>query len=156
MAWKEVSEKRYDEMLGVLPPALWLGKGFLVGEPHDHRRCRVSRKVMPTYAAFAYAFGRYYEGDPMTFAEFQTFDVNDLPVPNGSSKNTGRRNLRVRLPGANLSIGAAGRNAGGVDRPLRSPLRACDPRGVRGVQSQMAELLFFHEFKRCGFACCDQ
>jgi hypothetical protein len=99
MAWKEVSEKRYDEMLGVLPPALWLGKGFLVGEPHDHRRCRVSRKVMPTYAAVAYAFGRYYEGDPMTFAEFQTFDVNDLPVPNGSSKNTGRRNLRVRLPG---------------------------------------------------------
>jgi hypothetical protein len=35
MPWKEVSEARYDEMLGILPPAMWVGKGFLVGEPHD-------------------------------------------------------------------------------------------------------------------------
>jgi hypothetical protein len=29
-AFKEVDEARYDEMLGVLPPALWTAKGFLV------------------------------------------------------------------------------------------------------------------------------
>ena len=31
ISFKEVDEFRYDEMLGVLPPALWIGKGFLVG-----------------------------------------------------------------------------------------------------------------------------
>jgi len=39
---KECTEERYNEMLGVLPPALWLAKGFLVGEPHDHRRCKIT------------------------------------------------------------------------------------------------------------------
>jgi hypothetical protein len=32
MAIKECSVERYDHMLGILPPALWLGKGFLVGD----------------------------------------------------------------------------------------------------------------------------
>ena len=81
MMIRECSEERYDEMLGILPPALWLGKGFLVGEPADHRRCKITKKVMPTYAAFFNAFGRYYEGDPMTVAEFRAFDINDLPAP---------------------------------------------------------------------------
>ena len=63
--WKEVSEARYDEALGVLSPAIWLGKGFLMGEPHDHRPCTVTNKIGPTYAAFIQALGRYYEGDPM-------------------------------------------------------------------------------------------
>jgi hypothetical protein len=49
---EECSEARYDEMLGILPPALWLGKGFLVGEPHDQRRCKITSQVMPTCAAF--------------------------------------------------------------------------------------------------------
>ena len=44
MAIKEVDEERYDGMLGMLPPALWLGKGFLVGEQQaqlgrPHRHC---------------------------------------------------------------------------------------------------------------------
>jgi hypothetical protein len=76
---RECTEEHYDEMLSVLPPALWLGKGFLVGEPHDHRRCKITKKVMPTYAAFFNAFGKYYEGDPMTMAEFRAFKAEDLP-----------------------------------------------------------------------------
>jgi hypothetical protein len=79
MAIKECNEARYDGILGIVPPPLWLGKGFLVGEPHDHRRCKVTLKMMPTYAAFFYAFGKYYEGDPMTMAEFRAFKVEDLP-----------------------------------------------------------------------------
>jgi hypothetical protein len=31
--WKECREERFNEMVGVLPPAFWLDKGFLVGEP---------------------------------------------------------------------------------------------------------------------------
>jgi hypothetical protein len=36
---------------------------------------------MPTYAAFFFAFGRYFESDPMTTAEFRAFKDDDLPVP---------------------------------------------------------------------------
>ena len=43
--FKEVGEARYDEMLGVLPPALWIDKGFLVGEPFDHRRCKATGRL---------------------------------------------------------------------------------------------------------------
>ena len=81
MAIKECSEKRYDEALGVLPPTVWVGKGFLLGEPHDHRKCKITGKTAPTYAAFFNAFGKYFEGDPMSIAEFIAFDVNDLPTP---------------------------------------------------------------------------
>jgi hypothetical protein len=81
MAIKECTEERYDHMLGILPPALWLGKGFLVGEPSTHRKCKVTGMVRPTYAAFFTSFGRYFEGDDMTVDEFKCFDVNDLPLP---------------------------------------------------------------------------
>jgi hypothetical protein len=47
---KECSAERYDEMLGVLPPALWLANRFLVGEPADHRRCKINNKILPTYS----------------------------------------------------------------------------------------------------------
>ena len=50
--FKECTEKRFDEMLGILPPALWIGKGFLVGEPMTHRVCKVQGYVCPTYSAF--------------------------------------------------------------------------------------------------------
>lgn len=81
MAIKECSEQRYDEMLGMLPPAHWTGKGFLVGEPSTHRRCKVTGRTAPTFAAFFYAFGRYFEGDDMTVKEFDAFDLNTLPAP---------------------------------------------------------------------------
>jgi hypothetical protein len=80
MAIKEVTEERYDEMLDMLPPALWVGKGFLVGEPFDHRKCNITGKMSATYTAFFHAKGRYFEGDPMTTAEFVNFDISELPL----------------------------------------------------------------------------
>lgn len=79
MDWKEVDEARYDEMLGILPPAYWDGKGFLVGEPFDHRTCKISGYTTPTFAAFVSHKGKYYEGPNMTVAEFRAFDLKDLP-----------------------------------------------------------------------------
>lgn len=79
--WKEITAKQYNDTLEVLPPALWLSFGFLMGEPANHRKCKVSGNVMPTYTPFVYAFGRFYEGSPMTAAEFKQFNVNDLPPP---------------------------------------------------------------------------
>jgi len=46
---QECSEARYDEMLGILPPVLMLRKGFLVGEPFDHRLCKVTNVTIPEF-----------------------------------------------------------------------------------------------------------
>jgi hypothetical protein len=67
---------------GGLPEGKWgHAYGFLFGEGHDQRECKVTGKVMPTYKAFVYAFGRFYEGDPMTIPEFRKLDLNTLPLP---------------------------------------------------------------------------
>lgn len=71
MKWVQVSEERYDEMLGVLPPAVMTGFGFLVGEPMDH-----NSQGRPRFSAFVQAGGNFYEArEPMTVAEFKTVDV---------------------------------------------------------------------------------
>lgn len=36
IVWSATSAKTYRYMLDVLPPALWIGGAFLVGEPTDH------------------------------------------------------------------------------------------------------------------------
>jgi hypothetical protein len=81
MAIKEIDEARYNEVLEILPPALWLANRFLMGEAASHRKCKVTGKTATTYSAFFAAFGRYYESDPMTVAEFRAFNNDDLPLP---------------------------------------------------------------------------
>jgi hypothetical protein len=77
--FKEIDEARYDEMLGVLPPALWIDKGFLVGEAFDHRRCKATGRWAASFAAFILYRGRYYESDgAMTVGEFKAFDPSTL------------------------------------------------------------------------------
>jgi hypothetical protein len=50
-----------------------------VPEPIRDRICMVTGNISPTYAPLFYAFGRYYEGDPMTVQEFVKFNIHDLP-----------------------------------------------------------------------------
>ena len=77
--FKEVDDARYDEMLGVLPPALCIDKGFLVGEPFDHRRCKATGRLAASFTAFICYRGKYYEsGEAMTAAEFKAFDPSTL------------------------------------------------------------------------------
>lgn len=78
MAWKEIDEARFDEMLGILPPALHQSKGFLVGEPFDHRTCTVSGNFTATYAAFVCWGNRFFEGPNMTVGEFRRLKVSDV------------------------------------------------------------------------------
>lgn len=74
MNWQHTTAERYDEMLGVLPPALWLAHGFLVGEPWDH-----DAQGRPRFAAFVCVDGQHFESSrPMTAAEFRTFKRTDL------------------------------------------------------------------------------
>ncbi len=76
--WRECSEERYDEMLGVLPPALWIAKGFLVGEPMTHRRCTVTGDIRATYSAFISHAGRYYSGPDLTAPEFRAVEMEKV------------------------------------------------------------------------------
>lgn len=59
---------------------MWLAKGFLVGEAHDHRTCGVLGITTATYAAFVTHNGKFYEGPPMTIAEFRQFDPNRMEM----------------------------------------------------------------------------
>jgi hypothetical protein len=66
------TESRYWEMLGVLPPAYMDGHGFLVGEPMDHRHCRVTKVVRATYSAFLFHQGKFYESkEALTLPEYK-------------------------------------------------------------------------------------
>ena len=66
MTWNEITEARYDEMLGMLPPAVHRAHGFLVGEPMDH-----DGNGRPRFSAFLTSAGRYYEAtEPMTVRAF--------------------------------------------------------------------------------------
>jgi hypothetical protein len=66
--WSETTEQVYDEMLGALPPALWLTNGFLVGEPNDHE----ADTGEPRFDGFKQKDGKFYAASrPMTRAEFK-------------------------------------------------------------------------------------
>lgn len=79
--WNEVTEERYDEMLGCLPPRLMSGHGFLVGEPFTHRTCTVSGNVLPDWAAFVHVNGRYFEGPNMTVPEWRALNPMTVLAP---------------------------------------------------------------------------
>jgi hypothetical protein len=77
--WKKVSERRYWDMLEILPPALMEGGKFMVGEPWDHGPCAVNGgEAYPRFSAFFRVDGAHYEGNkPMTRAEFQAMTAED-------------------------------------------------------------------------------
>jgi hypothetical protein len=76
--WREVTEERYEEQLGVVPPAIYLNHGFLVGEVTTARLCGRSKKHRPVFAAFMNINGRYYEGPALTVPEFRALVCADI------------------------------------------------------------------------------
>ena len=68
--WSRVTERQYQEMLEVLPPAAWMGGYFLVGEPDDH--CMATGR--PRFRAYGKR-GHVYtvSSRPMTVAELKTY-----------------------------------------------------------------------------------
>lgn len=76
--WKRCTEARYDEMLGCLPPRVMTGRGFLVGEPFNHRRCKETGHMLPTYEAFVQINGVYFEGPTMTMPEWRALEADKM------------------------------------------------------------------------------
>jgi len=84
MTWREISEDRYDEMLGMLPPASHRADGFLLGEQYSHRLCTVTGKPAQTWLAFVTAGGRFFEGSQaITTAEFRAVNPHCIHVAAG-------------------------------------------------------------------------
>lgn len=75
MQWKEITEAEYMQALEVLPPAVWLKKGFLLGEPETHRKCNVCHHYCPAFAPYISENGKYYTGANMTALEFRNFNL---------------------------------------------------------------------------------
>ncbi len=79
MNWKRIDESRYWEMLGMLPPAMQTGLGFLVGEAYTHRTCAVTGEICAAFSAFAEHRGEFFEATgPMTRAEFRAVMSADI------------------------------------------------------------------------------
>jgi hypothetical protein len=79
MQWREITHERYMYALEVLPPAVWLAKGFLLGEPETHRKCHVCGAFCPAFTAYVEKNGTYYESaKAMTALEFHKLDVSSI------------------------------------------------------------------------------
>lgn len=70
MNWTKITEDDFHQALGAVPPAVHYHDGFLLGEPHDSRECRITGKDRNTFRAFAKIGDDFYKGDPLTVPEF--------------------------------------------------------------------------------------
>lgn len=70
IAWNATTEEEYNNMLNCLPPALWLGRAFLMGEPWDHD----ASNGQPRFAAYRVLNDGTCQvaSRPMTRTEFRT------------------------------------------------------------------------------------
>lgn len=70
ITWAPTTKERYHEMLEVLPPAMWRGGAFLVGEPDDHD----AETGEPRFQGYYHEAGAYFVASrPMTRTELRAF-----------------------------------------------------------------------------------
>lgn len=65
----EVTEEKYEEMLGILPPAAMCSNAFLVGEPVDHG----GEGYAPRFDLYFTRDGKYFHGGLASVQDFRTF-----------------------------------------------------------------------------------
>jgi len=71
---QEVEVKKYDYMLGVLPPIRMVHNGFLVGEPVRHGEDTAGR-FRALYDLYFSHDGKYYAGGLASTKDFDTWIV---------------------------------------------------------------------------------
>jgi hypothetical protein len=77
--WKVITEAEYFDALEVLPPAYHDHRGFLIGEPHDHRTCTVKGTLCAEYAAYVRIGDVCYGGRNLTVYEYRQLDLATVP-----------------------------------------------------------------------------
>lgn len=70
-----VSEERFWEMLGVLPPERAVHNAFLVGEPSDHAP-DLSGHFGARYRLYFEEDGRHYDGGLASVRDFDVFTID--------------------------------------------------------------------------------
>lgn len=74
--WMECSESDYQYGLECLPPAVWIGDTFMVGEPMSH-----TDKGAATFTAYLKRDGKFYCGkQPMTVKEFRRVKLAEINI----------------------------------------------------------------------------
>jgi hypothetical protein len=82
MKFIKVTEDKFDEMLGCVPPIEWERNRFLVGEPNDHRRCRVTGRFLETYHGYWRFDGQCYgAAEDTTIPEFRAIGRSEVTDP---------------------------------------------------------------------------
>ena len=80
MKFIETTEEKYDYGLEVLPPEMYDGTDFLVGEPVTHRQCTVSGMIAPTFEGYIIRGGKFFVTDEsVTLKEFNAARRNYAP-----------------------------------------------------------------------------
>lgn len=74
--WVETTEEHYWEMLECLPPEIMVKSGFLVGEPANHRTCKLNGCIKPVFDGFK-KIGNGLRGEIETF--FATSEPVSIP-----------------------------------------------------------------------------
>ncbi len=70
ITWHRTTERQYRDMLEVLPPAMWSGGAFLVGEPDTHS-ARDGAPMFQCYRQSGQQF--FYASRAMTRAELREY-----------------------------------------------------------------------------------
>jgi hypothetical protein len=83
--FKRCSEKRFNQMLDMLPPLAWTSKGFLVGEAWGDRTCAVTGNLRPTFKAMICRWDQegmsYFESTMgLTVAEWRALDIYSIAI----------------------------------------------------------------------------
>lgn len=68
----KITQKLYDRMLEVLPPAYWEGDTFQLGEPYDH-----DAQGRPRYGTYTKIKGEYYSMGIMTTERARTIKLTN-------------------------------------------------------------------------------
>jgi len=69
IVWEPSTAEQYHDMLNILPPAMWIGGAFLVGEPMDHDLSTGEPRFTAYLSTRANAF--FVASRPLTRAELR-------------------------------------------------------------------------------------
>ena len=74
---KEVSQEKYDEMLGALPPIRMTDNAFLVGEAYDHAK-DLSGRFGARYDLYFMEKGKCFYGGLTSVGDFDAFVIKEV------------------------------------------------------------------------------
>lgn len=108
--WMECSQSDYQYGLECLPPAVWIGDTFMVGEPMSH-----TEQGAATFTAYLKRDGKFYCGkQPMTVKEFRRVKLAEIKI--GVALVVSERELMLIRAGMITRLSALKKMAASVEQ----------------------------------------